>query len=221
MHAWPWASRRLQAGQSWPNVSAVSRASAVPQAGFAGSDFPPSLLPIPSPHFSLSLCKNTAHRGQKMLPAATLLGAALLLGVSAQTTTPNILWILADDLDWDFKQDRLDIMPNLKKLREQGVHFINHVAAQPVCGPSRSSLLQGRFPHNVGYYQNLDPPSVVNYHKVENNTIGTWMTEAGYHTAFMGKYVELRRRCQRDGTTGRPSRPATVRIITTTVLHGT
>ena len=98
---------------------------------------------------------------------------------------PNILFILADDLDSDYKQDRLAIMPNLRKLREAGVHFINHVAAQPVCGPSRSSLLQGRFPHNVKYYANEDPPSVANYLAIANNSVGTWLTAAGYHTAFI------------------------------------
>ena len=85
-------------------------------------------------------------------------------------------------MDNDFKQDRLAIMPNLKKFRESGVHFINHVAAQPVCGPSRSSLLQGRFPHNVGYFANDDPPSIANYLNVANNSVGTWLTAAGYHT---------------------------------------
>ena len=80
-------------------------------------------------------------------------------------------------------------MPNLKRLRESGVHFLNHVAAQPVCGPSRSSLLQGRYPHNVGYYANEDPASVANYLAVANNSLGTWLTAAGYHTAFVGKYV--------------------------------
>ena len=61
---------------------------------------------------------------------------------------PNFVLVLADDLDFDYKQNRLDIMPNLKRLREAGVHLVNHVAAQPVCGPSRSSLLAGRYPHN-------------------------------------------------------------------------
>lgn len=112
-----------------------------------------------------------------------------LLGFALAAKQPNILWILADDLDNDYKQDRLAIMPNLKRLREAGVHFLNHVAAQPVCGPSRSSLLQGRFPHNVRYWANDDPPSIANYLAVANNSVGTWLTGAGYHTAFIGKYV--------------------------------
>jgi hypothetical protein len=67
-------------------------------------------------------------------------------GRRSNGSRPNFVFILADDLDFDYKQDRLAIMPNLKRLREAGLHLVNHVAAQPVCGPSRSSLLAGRYP---------------------------------------------------------------------------
>lgn len=71
--------------------------------------------------------------------------AALAL-IAASAQQPNIVWILADDLDWDFKQDRLAIMPNLRtRVRDAGAHFVNHVAAQPVCGPSRTSMLAGAY----------------------------------------------------------------------------
>ena len=48
---------------------------------------------------------------------------------------------------------------------------------------AHESCSQGRYPHNVGYKANLDQPSVKAYAKVANNTIGTWFTAAGYHTA--------------------------------------
>lgn len=80
-------------------------------------------------------------------------------------------------------------MPNLRRLASMGSHFVNHAAVQPVCGPSRSSLLSGRFPHNTGYLCNSDTRSEANYLLEQNNSIGTWMTAAGYHTAFIGKYV--------------------------------
>ncbi len=81
-------------------------------------------------------------------------------------------------------------MPNLKKyLSEGGVEFVNHVAVVPVCGPSRSSLLAGRFPHNVGYVANGAQESIAAWNKLQNNTVGTWMRKQNYHTAFIGKYV--------------------------------
>ena len=66
---------------------------------------------------------------------------------------------------------------------------MNHVAVVSVCGPSRSSLLAGRFPHNVGYVANSATASVAAWEKLQDDTLGTWFTRAGYYTAFMGKYV--------------------------------
>ena len=58
------------------------------------------------------------------------------------SVSPNILFVLADDFNADWKSDRLSYMPHLKKhFAEGGVEFVNHVAAIPVCGPSRSSFL--------------------------------------------------------------------------------
>lgn len=50
---------------------------------------------------------------------AVLINALLYL-MPAQASTgsgerPNIVFVMADDLDFDYKQDRLAIMPNLKK----------------------------------------------------------------------------------------------------------
>ena len=103
---------------------------------------------------------------------------------------PNFVFVLADDLDFDYKQDRKLIMPTLKReLADGGLQFINHVAAYPVCGPSRSSLLASRFPHNTGYVANGAKASVAHWAKLQNETIGSWFTKAGYYTAFLGKYV--------------------------------
>lgn len=103
---------------------------------------------------------------------------------------PNILFILADDLNADWKSDRLSYMPNLKKyLAEEGTEFVNHVAAVPVCGPSRSSFIMGRYPHNTGYLTNDDFDSVARFEAIHNESIGKWLRDAGYHTAFLGKYV--------------------------------
>ena len=132
-----------------------------------------------------------------MLPAAAVFilcfgaatGSAAESATAAASGRPNFVIVLADDLDFDYKQNRLNIMPNLKRLREAGVHLINHVAAQPVCGPSRSSLLAGRYPHNVGYVINDGAESIAAWTLAENNTLGTWLSAAGYYTSFLGKYV--------------------------------
>ena len=73
--------------------------------------------------------------------------SAAAAAAAAASPKPNFVFILADDLNNDYKQDRLALMPNLKRLAAAGAHFVNHAAVQPVCGPSRSSFLQGRYPH--------------------------------------------------------------------------
>lgn len=97
--------------------------------------------------------------------------------------------VLADDLETDYKQDRMALMPNLKKLRGEGVSFVQHIAVDPLCGPSRAALLSGRYPHNNGYKHNLDAPSVAAFVAIQNNSVGSWLTSASYHTAYFGKYV--------------------------------
>ena len=115
---------------------------------------------------------------------------AVMPAAAALLPQKNIVFVLADDLNADWKSDRLSYMPNLKKFfKEEGTEFVNHVAAVPVCGPSRSSSLLGRYPHNTRYLCNDDHDSVQAFVKEHNNTIGRWLRDAGYHSAFLGKYV--------------------------------
>ena len=118
-------------------------------------------------------------RGPSLLAVLCIVRAA----VPGHAATPNIILILADDLETDYKQDRAALMPNLQRLRASGVTFAHHVAADPICGPSRASILSGRYPHGVGYRANLDVDSLAAWRAVANNTGGTWLTRAGYHTA--------------------------------------
>ena len=97
---------------------------------------------------------------------------------------------MADDLDADWKQNHSAIMPNLaERLKRRGLTFDNHVAALPVCGPSRSSLLAGRYPHNTGYKDNCDGASIKSWEAIQNDTIGRWLAKSGYHSAFLGVHI--------------------------------
>lgn len=46
-----------------------------------------------------------------------------------------------------------------------------------------------RYPHNTGYRANDDIPSVQAFVAKHNDTLGRWLSDAGYYTAFLGKYV--------------------------------
>jgi arylsulfatase A-like enzyme len=121
--------------------------------------------------------------------ALLLAGQAL---AAPRVKRPNIIFIMSDDQDGNDKQDWSELMPKLKlHFQDGGARFNAHVADAPQCGPSRSSTLTGRAVHNTKFWINADPTrtSFANYAQVQNQTIGTFLTGAGYHTAFLGKYV--------------------------------
>ena len=66
-------------------------------------------------------------------------------------TPPNIVFILADDYGFnDIGYHGSDIhTPNLDKLASNGVKLENYYV-QPICTPSRSQLLTGRYQVRVG-----------------------------------------------------------------------
>ena len=104
--------------------------------------------------------RGVGHRTNQMNLLVILSMLMLIIPIAAASesvTRPNFILIMADDLDFDYKQDRLTVMPHLLSVRDSGAQFLNHVAAHPVCGPSRSSYLAGRYPHNTGYKFNGQP----------------------------------------------------------------
>jgi arylsulfatase A-like enzyme len=59
---------------------------------------------------------------------------------------PNILLIVADDLGWNDVGYRNgeNVTPNLDKLTREGIRLDNYYV-QPICTPSRSQLLTGKY----------------------------------------------------------------------------
>lgn len=72
--------------------------------------------------------------------------------------SPNILFILADDMSYPFAGvygNRNVSTPNLDRLAQHGVTFTNAFCASPSCTPSRAAILSGRYPHDLGEAVNL------------------------------------------------------------------
>ena len=70
-----------------------------------------------------------------------------LSSVAAQTDTPNIIYILADDLgygDVGILGQKTIPTPNIDRLATEGMIFTNHYAGAPVSGPSRGCLITGK-----------------------------------------------------------------------------
>jgi arylsulfatase A-like enzyme len=124
------------------------------------------------------------------------LGLALLVSISAiapgalaETTRPNIVYILADDLGWkDVGFNGSDIKtPNMDRLAKGGVQFAQ-LYAQPMCTPSRAALMTGRYPHRYGL-QTLVIPSAGKYGlPTDEWLLPQALKEAGYKTAIVGKW---------------------------------
>ena len=104
---------------------------------------------------------------------------------------PNMLLVLVDDLD--ALLGTTDTMPRLKKhLTEQGTSLGQFITPTPVCCPSRVSFLTGQYTHNHQVYMNTSPEGSFKKFNLlgsEASTIATWLSAAGYHTGFMGKYM--------------------------------
>src|SRR5687767_7707901 len=102
---------------------------------------------------------------------------------------PNIVYIVADDLD----AQSISYMPRLQSLLvDQGLTFANGFVTTSVCCPSQTSMLTGKYAHNHQIKFNIPP--LVGFQKFkdlggESSTIATWLQAAGYRTGRVGKYL--------------------------------
>jgi N-acetylglucosamine-6-sulfatase len=132
---------------------------------------------------------------------AGLLGAAPVgAGASAATVTPpaatellppsrpNIVLVTTDDQ----RLDDLLWMPRTRRLLgDQGVTFRNAVSAHPMCCPARTEILTGQMAHNSGVHHNFGPLGGFRAfaERHADNHLGVWLQDAGYRTAFLGKFI--------------------------------
>ena len=98
-------------------------------------------------------------------------------------TTPNILLITSDQQHWyTLGRDNPRIQtPNLDRLADGGMQFDRAYCPNPVCSPSRSSIITGQYPSSHGCWTigvKLDE---------QVPTVGEMLQAAGYATTLIGK----------------------------------
>src|SRR5262245_53021086 len=94
---------------------------------------------------------------------------------------PNVLIILTDDQRFD----TLGVMPKTRgAFLDHGTLFANAVATTPLCCPSRSTIMTGRFPHNTGVQGNGDAERLD-----QDTTLQRYLHDAGYQTGVIGKFL--------------------------------
>lgn len=108
-----------------------------------------------------------------------------------QAGKPNIVFILTDDQD--VVLGGLTPMKKAKELiRDQGVFFSNAFVHTPICCPSRSSYLTGNYIHNHGAVNNSLAGNCASQSWIagpEKKTYAAYAKQAGYQTAYIGKYL--------------------------------
>ncbi|MCA9878268.1 MAG: sulfatase, partial [Thermomicrobiales bacterium] len=97
--------------------------------------------------------------------------------------------IIADDL----RADDLGAMPAARALlAAQGTSFTQCLTPAPGCAPARASLLRGQYPHNHGVLRGNGRFGGFERFRERGNeasTLATWLHDAGYRTALVGKYL--------------------------------
>jgi arylsulfatase A-like enzyme len=98
---------------------------------------------------------------------------------------PNIVVVMTDDQ----AADTMRAMPQARKLLgEEGTTFTQALVSFPLCCPSRASFLTGQYAHNHGVLDNHAPAGGIGALD-QRHTLPVWLNEAGYRTAFAGKYL--------------------------------
>lgn len=104
----------------------------------------------------------------------------------AQAEQPNVLFIIADDLNTDLGAYGHPLVqsPNIDRLAGRGVRFLRAYSQYPVCNPSRSSFLTGLYPDQTGVLRNSDD---FREQLPNTPTLPQWFKQHGYFTARVGK----------------------------------
>ena len=113
----------------------------------------------------------------------------------AAAQQPNIIYIMTDDLGYaDLScYGRKDYQtPHLDRLAAQGMKFTQAYAAAPVCTPTRTAFMTGRYPArtSIGLLEPWTPvkrDSAIGL-RAADYSVAALVRKAGYETALIGKW---------------------------------
>lgn len=124
--------------------------------------------------------------GLAVLLAVGLLGGSAP-GATAEAPVPaaaaapdpmNVVLVLTDDQT----VESLEKMPYLRS-RDDWIEFDSAYAENPLCCPTRATVLQGRYDTRTGVHTNAQAALFD-----ETETLPVWLQRAGYRTGLYGKY---------------------------------
>ncbi|MDZ7617862.1 MAG: sulfatase [Patescibacteria group bacterium] len=124
----------------------------------------------------------------------------MLYAMPAMAERPSFLFILVDDLGYmDIGANNPDCFyetPNIDRLASEGMRFTDGYAANPVCSPTRYSIMTGKYPSRFdatnwfsGTREGRFRPGPLNdWMPLEEVTLAEALKEHGYATFFAGKW---------------------------------
>ena len=109
-----------------------------------------------------------------------------LATLRAKKKTPNVLFIVCDDLNthispWGYEHIET---PALERLAAESVRFRRAFCQYSVCGPSRASFLSGLYPESTGILNNS---ADIREERPGTITMPQFFKENGYWTAGVGE----------------------------------
>ena len=102
----------------------------------------------------------------------------------------NVVYIMADDLAYQAisaygsEISKLAPTPNIDRIAKNGARMDAVYCTNSICGPSRASILTGKFSHVNGFYKNVDGGDFDG----EQVTFPKVFQANGYETAVIGKW---------------------------------
>lgn len=107
---------------------------------------------------------------------------------SPDATKPNIVFIFSDDLTCQALScygdaRKLLETPNMDRIAQDGMIFNRCLVPNSICGPSRATILTGKYSHRNGFYNNSNCTF-----DGSQQTFPKLMQTAGYSTAIIGKW---------------------------------
>ena len=100
---------------------------------------------------------------------------------------PNVILFVIDDLGWNDTsyQGSEYLTPTIDKLAEEGIRLKQYYV-QPLCSPSRSALMAGKYPYHLGLAHGV----ITNGHPyglgLNETTLAQRLKKGGYSTHAVG-----------------------------------
>lgn len=110
---------------------------------------------------------------------------------------PNVVFIMSDQMQANVTDVASDyIMPNLKALMGDGVTCEKTYSTNPICSPSRASLMTGMLPHNHGMVEvTHNVPAYRAELDYSLDMFSSALKREGYATSYYGKWHVERKHC--------------------------